>query len=104
MLRKIGYCAIIFLNLSLNGFAEQDGGSPPQDKFYAEPGTVFVSSDAIYVNWDGSFIEVKAVASDENGVYVEGFDAGTNSESRCVICKRWYDPAQEMTRCPHSKL
>lgn len=60
-------------------------------RLYVPPGTVYVASDAIYINMHGNFIPVEGIASDTNGVYITDtdFDKGAR-RFYCLKCGKYH--------------
>lgn len=60
------------------------------ERLYVPPGSVFVASDAIYVNVNGNFFSVEMVGIDENGIFVS-HETGRGDTAYCIVCGQEYN-------------
>jgi phosphoribosylaminoimidazole (AIR) synthetase len=70
-------------------------------KLYIEPGTVHVAPNGIFLNEEGSFIQVEAVCMDNSGVYVTGYNVVRWVQCPKPDCRKWYDADRQSSKCPH---
>ena len=67
--------------------------SSQNEKIYIFPGQLGVTTDGIFVNLNEQWFEVKAVSSDENGIYVQ------NPIPQEAGCREGYVPCRNCDRC-----
>jgi hypothetical protein len=80
------FLSLTFLFICQNIIAENvneiDG------KYYVVPGSIYVASDAIYINIEGTFIPVQGLSVDQNGIYINGYEARNPDDPfYCMRCK-----------------
>ena len=73
------------------------------DKIYVSPGSIYVASNAIYLNLNETFLLVETVSKDENGIYVT-----LSSDVRvgyCSKCGNTYSGSlhEHLKKCPANK-
>ena len=91
----------LFTFTSLSKFLHSDDQDISNHKIYVKPGTVFVSSNCIYINEEGNFIPVSSVSYNDCGVYVviDSPDA-RQGDWRCTRCGTINTPAdRKCTNC-----
>jgi hypothetical protein len=67
-------------------------------RIYLKPGYVFVAEKEIFLKIDEDILPLEVVYCDDYGVYIHDYQLDL---IKCPICKRYYDPDERESYCPH---
>lgn len=93
---------IALLILSLISFRTASFSQEVSEAIYVAPESITITSDGIYIYLNDNLIPVNRIVSDENGFYVDLFEAGRIN--KCLRCGRTWEQGVHSGVCPHDRL
>lgn len=85
------YFAFLLIALSAQCFAMHEE-SRDCDNYYVEAEDVYVTSEGLFVLFDGQPMQVSMLCSDVHGVFVPGIEM--SKLMYCQHCQLWFSPEQ----------
>lgn len=84
------------IGFSATCFAASDS---PDENHYIKPSEVFLASNGMYANVDGTLFQINTLCADARGIFVP-YEEMARRFVKCPACQHWYDPEKGHPNCP----